>query len=408
MGVKAIGTVTSNAGDGVNISVDWDGDFEPTTLFLYTYRRTIDRLNHLKWPRVVRWIFSGEPQPLEELELLYEQQAISNDETDEELSNDLTGNSNATGNKPLIHTGSGYHEPINRILYGPPGCGKTYHLLNDVLPLYETGNQRRWTLMTFHASVSYEEFVEGLRPEVSSGQISYAIKSGAFKQACEAAASDPDNRHAFVIDEINRANIAKVFGELIMLIETDKRAGAENQAATTLPYSGKRFSVPANLDIFGTMNTADRSIALLDLALRRRFSFREIVPRADLLPNNIEGVDVEKLLKTLNNRIEALLDRDHKIGHSYLMSVNTGDELIARFTHKILPLLNEYFHNDWSQISLVLSNRELGRSEFVELRELNPANLFGNAWDNSRSGDLAPRYTPTKTITLPMLAGLLI
>ncbi len=181
--------------------------------------------------------------------------------------------------------------------------------------------------------------------------------------------------YVLIIDEINRGNIAKIFGELITLIEPSKRIGSkEDETTVTLPYSKEEFGVPDNLYIIGTMNTADRSIALLDTALRRRFEFIEMMPDSKLVSDNIDGVNCQKLLATMNNRICFLLDREHQIGHTYLLGVNDLESLAATFKNKIIPLLQEYFYDNWEKIDLVLNC-----NGFIDPQPSIDSNLFKNS-----------------------------
>ncbi|MBR6940386.1 MAG: AAA family ATPase [Clostridia bacterium] len=188
----------------------------------------------------------------------------------------------------------------------------------------------------------------------------------------------------FIIDEINRGNISKIFGELITLIEPEKRIGAKEQLRATLPYSGQNFGVPDNVYIIGTMNTADRSIALLDTALRRRFSFVEMQPDVTVLNDIIvDGIDIAAMLDTLNKRITVLLDREHTIGHSYLLPLKANPtlEMLADiFKSKIIPLLQEYFYDDYEKIQLVLGdNQKPDDSTRFIVKKANTVKLFGNA-----------------------------
>ncbi|NGY49421.1 McrB family protein [Campylobacter coli] len=164
------------------------------------------------------------------------------------------------------------------------------------------------------------------------------------------------NSYIIIIDEINRGNVSKIFGELITLIEPSKRIGESEELKVTLPYSGKKFGVPKNVYILGTMNTADRSITSLDTALRRRFEFVEMIPDVSKLSDNCEGVDLQKLLEAINTRIEYLLDREKTIGHAFFIGVENLEDLKKVFQNKIIPLLQEYFYNDYALISAVLND----------------------------------------------------
>ncbi len=234
-------------------------------------------------------------------------------------------------------------------------------------PVAEPADYVEWA--TFHQSYSYEDFVEGLRPrlaEVSTEDVDYQIVPGVFRVVCERAAKDPRNKYVLVIDEINRGNVAKILGELITLLEDDKRAGQANALTVTLPYSQERFSVPGNLYIIGTMNSTDRSIALLDTALRRRFAFIELMPRPELLGDVVvdtaeDEVSLAALLRALNGWLRKNLDRDHQVGHSYLLKVaqapehERADLLEFVWSCQILPLLQEYFYSQPDKLAELLS-----------------------------------------------------
>lgn len=202
----------------------------------------------------------------------------------------------------------------------------------------------------------------------------------AFLQSVEGEAADPANNKPYVliIDEINRGNISRIFGELITLLEPTKRAGEDDARAVELPYSREKFSVPSNLFILGTMNTADRSLAKLDIALRRRFVFHEMMPEPGLLADKfIEGISLAKLLTAINNRIELLLDRDHTIGHAYLMGFDTFDGLKKAFRYSIVPLLQEYFYDDWQRIHWAL-NDQVKSSDRLRIIGKNTRNSMQN------------------------------
>ena len=301
----------------------------------------------------------------------------------------------------------------NMILYGPPGTGKTYNTakyavaicdgknLNEftdyaeVMKRYnELKSEGRVAFTTFHQSYGYEEFIEGIHPETEDDKLTYPIKDGVFKEFCEKAAESQTSSQPFVfiIDEINRGNISKIFGELITLIEDTKRSGMPEAASATLPYSKKEFSVPMNVYLLGTMNTADRSIALMDTALRRRFHFIEMMPDVDVLKDikitdNSKTLDVSQMLQIMNNRIEYLYDREHTIGHAFftgLTDKSTVKDLASIFKNKIIPLLQEYFYEDYAKIQLVLGDN--GKTDpnlkFILDTDIKPNKVFrGNTSD---------------------------
>lgn len=292
---------------------------------------------------------------------------------------------NHSGYTPEDETQEVSQASLNQILYGPPGTGKTYNVVKYAVELIEgkkTDSSQPYSeikarydeyvangrikFTTFHQSFSYEEFVEGIRPVIedrygketsvahAETTVIYRANSGVFKSLCEKAAKNPSMKYVCIIDEINRGNISKIFGELITLIEESKRG-----TIAILPYSQKEFHVPANLFILGTMNTADRSIAMLDTALRRRFDFIEMMPQPKLLGMCGE-INLCEMLMAINERIEYYYDREHSIGHAYFMnkrgSVKNLDELRNIFNTKIIPLLQEYFFDDYEKIKLILND----------------------------------------------------
>lgn len=292
-----------------------------------------------------------------------------------------------------------------------------------------TDTSESFVFVTFHQSYAYEDFIEGIRPKTLDGDddagpsLTYELEDGVFLRAANAAlrltgfdgtvddvcrlpiaerralfANEPPP-YAVFIDEINRGNVSRIFGELITLIEEDKRLGADGEIIVTLPYSRRRFGVPPNLCLVGTMNTADRSVEALDSALRRRFSFLECAPDPSVLgPTIVAGeVDVARMLRTINERLELLLDRDHLIGHAHLLPL-AADPTIARlkevFAMSILPLLAEYFYADLGRVGLVL-----GRPFVQPVSHKVSLAPFDHEAGEQLAERRAYRFTPTADLT---------
>lgn len=218
------------------------------------------------------------------------------------------------------------------------------------------------TRLTFHPSYSYEDFVEGFRPvDTGSGSLVLRLEDGVFKRVCREAQANPKRKYLVLVDEINRANLAKVFGETITLLEKDKRG-----MPVTLPQSKESFSVPPNVFILGTMNTADRSIKLLDAALRRRFAFVELMPDTELLRGaSVGALMLDEFLEGLNRRVAKAEGREKQIGHSFLLDggtpVGDAEEFARRFRQEILPLLQEYCYEDYGALAGYIGEKIVNR-----------------------------------------------
>ena len=284
------------------------------------------------------------------------------------------------------------NNPLNLIVYGAPGTSKTYQMplfacniienhpfdykksdidinRKEIMMKYQNFvREGRIVFTTFHQNYGYEDFIQGLRPDPNAENLSFKTIDGTFKRIADKAMLDENNPYIIIIDEINRGNISKIFGELITLIEEDKRWGEENQMSVKL-LSGEDFAVPNNLYIIGTMNSADKSISLIDTALRRRFAFEEMTPNPNLITND----NLKSILIKLNEELQTQLEStDLLIGHSYFIN-KKEDDLVNIFNRHIIPLLYEYFYDNRKKVELMLNNVlkgtnvEINNNEFGRL-----------------------------------------
>lgn len=291
--------------------------------------------------------------------------------------------------------------PLNQIIYGAPGTGKTYStaeyalaiINNRAVDMSKKTNEERKTVMdeyndllrkgqivftTFHQSYGYEEFIQGLRPDTKADRMTFKTVDGVFKRISDIALNDSEHNYVIIIDEINRANISKVFGELITLIEEDKRWGEVNETCATL-QSGDIFAVPNNLYIVGTMNSADKSISLIDAALRRRFEFIEQKPDLEL----IDDAKMRTVLKKMNEKLVNELDSsDLLIGHSYFMN-KSEEELPQVLNNSIIPLLYEYFYDNRKKVASVIDYSINGIN--IEIVQSNLGRLSVRKKENEQS-----------------------
>ena len=263
--------------------------------------------------------------------------------------------------------------PLNAILYGVPGTGKTYSTavyalgiienksIDDIKVKYPTRKdimnaynayieKHQIAFTTFHQNYAYEDFIEGLRPANIGDALNFKYHDGIFKEISDRAISD-DCNYVIIIDEINRGNVSRILGVLITLIEHDKRWGEENQLSMILP-SGKSFAVPNNLYILGTMNTADKSISLIDAALRRRFEFIETPVNSDLIQDDV----LRQILIDMNDELlKRYQDTDKLIGHAYFIN-KTENDLVGIMNNSVIPLLYEYTYDKKDDVKSIINN----------------------------------------------------
>ena len=292
---------------------------------------------------------------------------------DLELTKELfapTSNQDENNDFPTLSPNPNRKHSLNTIIYGAPGTGKTYSTANYALSIINDSEinlledrskimdeykslikSGRIVFTTFHQNYGYEDFIQGLRPTTVDGGIEFTQVDGILKKIANQAINDKDNNYVMIIDEINRGNISKIFGELITLIEEDKRWGEINELSVSLP-SGDLFAIPNNLYILGTMNSADKSISLIDAALRRRFKFIEVAPDSNL----ITDLDLKMVLENINKELYSKLkSTDLLVGHSYFIN-KTVNDLENIMNDQIIPLLYEYFFDNKDKVKEVLKS----------------------------------------------------
>lgn len=395
MRIKAVGSITENKGDGKTVKVDWTRlDPFKTWFGPGVLREAVHRVDsgdgYIK-RQLLAFTFGNEEQDYSLCEEKYCDDIDQIDGVDEVTNDEPDGNGDTgipttlavESKKTCLEITRTPREnslyPLNFIIYGAPGTGKTYSTAEYALAIIENhpvetrrkSYQERKAVMaayndylrkgqivftTFHQSYGYEEFIQGFRPDPNSDRMAFITVDGVFKRIADDALTAQKN-YVIIIDEINRANISKVFGELITLIETDKRWGEINETCATL-QSGDVFAVPNNLYIVGTMNSADKSISLIDAALRRRFEFVEQYPDVSL----VDDSTLQSVLTNLNIILaDSLESSDLLIGHSYFMG-KTADDLCGILNNSIIPLLYEYFYDNKKKVISVLTEtlKDLG------------------------------------------------
>ncbi|MEW1965730.1 AAA family ATPase [Micrococcus sp. NPDC078436] len=401
MAIKAAGRITENPGDGFAVRVAWEQDFTdaPREWYFYTFQKTIWRLSadQPSAAALIRFAFQGVPQNIDAFRNApywadrfgddahpaapggdpdVEDPAVVVDVDDDEAPAYTTEGIIADGGflekdelEAILRT---WRQKKNLILQGPPGTGKTWLAKRLARVLVGTADEDLITSVQFHPTVSYEDFVRGWRP---AGDGTLTLVDGVLLQIAQRAAAEPDRVHVLVVEEINRGNLAQIFGEMLTLLEADKRTAEQAMRLAYMQKDEKPFHLPENLYVVGTMNLADRSLAMVDFALRRRFGFADLTPQFELpwvtwVGERVDGADeadVQRLggaLKALNTQIVAApgLGEQYQIGHSFLTPGKNERGLEFRpwaesvIRQEIRPLLTEYWFDQPAQVDAAVSD----------------------------------------------------
>jgi 5-methylcytosine-specific restriction protein B len=372
--IKARGEITANPGTGREVQVEWDQEFEPRDWYFYTYRGTVWRVDSKTedGAQLTAFIFDDKPQDYASYLTRWKAGALKGDGPGDGIDEGPRAFDREKAVKGLFMDGKEFdalvrlfHDKKNLIIQGAPGVGKTFLAKRLAYGILGKMDDARLQSVQFHQSYSYEDFVQGFRPSLGeSGALAFVLRDGTFYEFCRRAQKSAEP-HVFVIDEINRANVSRVFGELMVLLEADKRGDKHAMRLAYQQADDPRFYVPENVYVLGLMNVADRSLAVVDYALRRRFAFYELTPQfasarfrewviAHGMPEGI-AARVTAGLQALNDQIakDPQLGPHFRVGHSYFCPGDgescDNDWYERVVTTQIGPLLQEYWYDEPSK-----------------------------------------------------------